>query len=167
MGRRIAKISGTPGKTRTLNAYVIEGSREHRAVPSRNELLRAPCYLLDLPGYGYARASQGDRAAFRRLVEGALARPRLAGIVWLLDIRHEPSADDRAMQDVLAGRAARVLAAFTKSDKLPRGRRLRRERELRDALALDADQALLTSAKTGDGIPELREAIGWLVSGDR
>ena len=125
--------------------------------------LRAPAvYLLDLPGYGYARAGKAERAAFGRLVRYTLARPRLSGVVWLLDIRREPSADDREVQNVLAEGGTRVLAAFTKGDKLPRGQRLSREHDLRDALALDADQAILTSAKTGDGIPELKEAVAML-----
>lgn len=149
-----------------FNVYRI-GSTEQGAVPSRNVLLRAPCYFLDLPGYGYAKASKGDRAGFRRLISAALERPRLVGVVWLLDIRHEPSADDGAVQEFLATRATRVLAALTKGDKLPRGQRLRRERELVQALGVDADQAIVTSAKTGEGIGELKEAIAWFLTGDR
>jgi len=124
-----------------------------------------PCYLLDLPGYGYARASKAERGAFASLVRHALARPRLVAAVWLLDIRHEPSADDGAMQAALARHGTRVLAAFTKGDKVPRGRRLTREREIVATLALDADQAIVTSAKTGAGIDELREAINGLLGG--
>jgi len=55
-------------------------------------------YLLDLPGYGYSRASRTDRAVFRGLITHTLERPRLAGVLWLLDIRRDPSDDDRAMQ---------------------------------------------------------------------
>lgn len=123
-------------------------------------------YLLDLPGYGYARVSQTERAGFRRLLTGVLARPHLAGAVWLLDLRHAPSALDRDMQDQLAARGAPVLAAFTKADKLPRGQRLERARALRDTLALDEEQTVITSARTGEGIPDLRDAIAGLV-GDR
>ena len=121
-------------------------------------------YFLDLPGYGYARASQSERIAFRRLVDGALERPRLKGVLWLLDIRREPSDHDRAMQDLLAAGGTRVLAAVTKSDKLPRGERERRARELRAALALDADQLIVTSALAGSGVPELSEAVAGLVA---
>ncbi|MGH7699976.1 MAG: ribosome biogenesis GTP-binding protein YihA/YsxC [Gemmatimonadales bacterium] len=150
VGRRIAKTSGTPGKTRGLNVFVVPALE---------------AYVLDLPGYGYARASKADRAAFRRLVAGTVARPRLAGVVWLLDLRREPSDDDRAMQDLLAAQGARVLAAFTKGDKVPRSQRGRREVDLRQALRLADDQAIVTSVKTGDGIAELREAIGGLLGG--
>src|SRR5256712_10112175 len=95
-------------------------------------------YFPDLPGYGYAKASKSDRTAFHRLLAGCLERPRLAGVVWLLDIRRVPSDDDGAMQDLLAARQTRVLAALTKSDKVPRGERQRRERGLAAALRLGA-----------------------------
>ncbi len=116
-------------------------------------------YFLDLPGYGYARVSKTDRAGFRRLLAYVLDRPRLAGAVWLLDLRHEPSADDRDMHELLGSSNVRVLAALTKADKLPRGQRLARARELQATLRLDDDQVVITSAETGDGIGELKEAI--------
>ncbi len=145
VGRRIAKVSGTPGKTKMMNVFEVPG-----------------LYLLDLPGYGYARASHGERTAFRGLLTHALRRERLAGVVWLLDVRRTLSAGDRAMQDALAERGTRVLATFTKADKLARGERLRRERELRAELGLADDQCVLTSARTGDGMVELREAVAGL-----
>jgi len=146
-GRRIAKTSRTPGKTKMMNVFQVDGA-----------------YLLDLPGYGYARASHGERTAFRGLLTHALRRDRLGGVVWLLDLRRTLSADDRAMQDALAERGTRVLATFTKADKLSRGERVQRERELRAELGLADDQCVLTSARTGDGMQELREAIGGLVA---
>ena len=147
VGRRIAKTSGTPGKTRALNVFLIESSH----------------YFLDLPGYGYARAGNAQRAAFRGLLKHALLREQLCGVVWLLDIRHPPSVDDRAMQDVLAEGAIHVLAALTKGDKLSREQRRIRERDLRGELELPEDQVLVTSARTGEGIAELREAIAGLI----
>ena len=120
-------------------------------------------YFLDLPGYGYARAAKTERAGFRQLVERVLRRGRLAGALWLLDIRHEPSVDDRSLQDLFAEAGTRVLAAATKGDKLAQGARERRARDLRDQLALDADQIVVTSAKSGAGIAELREAIVGLI----
>ena len=141
-GRKIAKVSGTPGKTRMLNVFEMPAY-----------------YLLDLPGYGYARASQTDRRAFRLLISHALERPALAGVVWLLDIRREPSDDDQAMQDLFAAGQIPVLAALTKSDTVARAARARREAELRRALGLDGDQVIVTSARKNEGIEELREAI--------
>ncbi|PYP14003.1 MAG: ribosome biogenesis GTP-binding protein YsxC [Gemmatimonadetes bacterium] len=148
VGRRIAKTSATPGKTRALNVFLIDASH----------------YLLDLPGYGYARAGKAQRAAYRGLVKHALVRERLRGVVWLLDMRHSPSVDDRAMQDVLVEGETHVLAALTKSDKLSQAERRTRERELRDDLGLPEDQILVTSAVTGEGIADLREAIAGLIT---
>src|SRR6266581_1896977 len=136
VGRRIAKTSGTPGKTRALNVFLIDESH----------------YFLDLPGYGYARVGKAQRGAFRGLVKHTLRRDRLQGVVWLLDIRHALSADDQAMQDALADEATQVLAALTKGDKLSSAKRSTRARELREELGLPEDQVTVTSAKTGDGI---------------
>ena len=147
VGRRIARVSATPGKTRALNVYAVN-----------------TYYLLDLPGYGYARVSKAERTAFAGLLRHVITRPRLAGIVWLFDIRHDPSAGDRDMQDLLAGTGTRVLAAATKSDKLSRARRVEHALALRQTLRLDDDQLVVTSAQTKEGLDELREAVAALVS---
>jgi GTP-binding protein len=162
VGRRIAKTSGTPGKTRALNVFLVPaaglvGAQHAAALPY------ASLYFLDLPGYGYARAGKAQRTAFRALVKYALQREPLKGVVWLLDIRHPPSSDDRAMQDVLAEGETYVLAALTKGDKLSLEQRRTRERALRGELELPEDQMIVTSAKTGEGILELREAIAGLI----
>ena len=150
LGRKLAKVSGSPGKTRMMNVFLVQNF-----------------YFLDLPGYGWARVSQAERAAFHRLLDGVLRRPRIAGAVWLLDLRRDPSPDDQAMQDLLSAGGVRVLAAFTKADKLPRGQQRDRARALRVALHLDDDQTVSTSAKTGDGVVDLKDAIAELVRGPR
>ncbi|HKA60508.1 MAG TPA: ribosome biogenesis GTP-binding protein YihA/YsxC [Gemmatimonadales bacterium] len=148
VGRRIAKTSGTPGKTRALNVFRMGTSY----------------YFLDLPGYGYARIGKAQRAAFRGLLKHTLRREGLRGVVWLLDIRHAPSDEDWAMQESLAEAETHVLAALTKADKLSTAQRRAREHELRQELELPEDQIVVTSAKTGEGIMELKEAIGGLIS---
>ena len=150
LGQRLARVSATPGKTTALNVYEVSGP---------------PAYLLDLPGYGYARASHADRTAYRGLVTHVVERPNLRGIVWLLDIRRDPSPDDLAMQDVFAAAGTRVLAAVTKSDKLPRGQRQTRVRALQGDLRLPDDQLVVTSARHGEGISELRDAVAALTEG--
>ncbi|HLZ44376.1 MAG TPA: ribosome biogenesis GTP-binding protein YihA/YsxC [Gemmatimonadales bacterium] len=159
-GARIAKISGTPGKTRTLNVFLVETARWEKGDVRDG---RISLYFLDLPGYGYARAGKDARAGFRRLLRYALQRQSLRGVVWLVDIRHSPSVDDRDMQRVLIEGETHVLAALTKSDKLSTSERRSRERELREELALPEDQVIVTSAKTGEGIADLRESIGALI----
>jgi GTP-binding protein len=139
----LARVSGTPGKTTLLNFY------------------RLPrLYLVDLPGYGFARASKSDRAGYRKLVNEYLrSRSTLAGIVWLLDIRHDPSREDREMQELLVKSGRPVLATFTKADKLTRSALKARELELAERLGLGPDQIQVTSSQSQVGIPELARSI--------
>lgn len=174
-GRKLARISATPGKTTMLNVFEINlGSGEWGVVEVTGALeLPSPelrplprphsLYFLDLPGYGYARVSHTDRRAFRTLVESTLHRVTLCGVVWLLDVRHDLSKEDREIRDLLAGVSVPTLAALTKGDKLQRGAGRKRETELAAELELDDDQVLLTSAKAGTGIPDLREALAALI----
>ncbi len=145
--------------------YVVDSDASRAATPHDQQppTTHHAFYFLDLPGYGYARAAQTERAAFRHLIRHVIERPRLAGVLWLLDIRRDPSDDDRAMQQLLAERETRVLAALTKSDVLARSARARREAELQGALELEDDQMIVTSARQKEGIAELREAIAGLV----
>jgi GTP-binding protein len=179
VGRRVARTSGTPGKTRMMNVFEMRAgawgrgdvgpseatrsSDSDRRVPQPHIPTPRAFYFLDLPGYGYARVGRGERTAFRGLLRHALERPRLAGVVWLLDLRRDPSAEDAAVQDQFAAAGVRVLAAATKSDKLPPRQRQARAGLLRDAVGLSEDQFVLTSATSGAGVDELREAIEALV----
>jgi len=141
--RKLAKVSATPGKTTLLNVYRMPKG-----------------YLLDLPGYGWARASKGDRTAFRRLVDQVVGqRPSVRGVVWLLDIRHPPSEDDLAMQATLAERERPTLVVLTKADKLRRAERGAAVVQRAGELGMPADDLLVTSSTTGLGIADLRESI--------
>lgn len=156
-----------------MNVFQIPGARfavAAAATPNPTAAGKIPrtahagFYILDLPGYGYARVSKTERAGFRRLLAEVLERSRLVGAVWLLDIRHDPSQDDRDMHELLGSDDVPVLAALTKADKLPRGQRLKRANALQETLHLDDDQVVITSAETGDGIRELRDAIAGLAA---
>lgn len=139
----LARVSGTPGKTTLLNAFRLPGF-----------------YLVDLPGYGFARAGKTARAGYRQLIDRyLLERPSLAGVVWLLDVRHAPSRDDQEMQDLLARSGRPVLVALTKADKLTRSAQAARTREMAVALGLQADQIQLTSTPARLGIAELAASI--------
>ena len=145
----LARVSGTPGKTTLLNAFRL---------PS--------LYLVDLPGYGFARAGKAARVGYRRLIMRYLGeRSTLAGVVWLLDVRHPPSRDDGEIQELLIASGRPVLAVLTKADKLTRSARAVRARELASALGLQDDQVQLTSSSSGQGIAELGQSI--LAIGER
>lgn len=145
VGRRaLARTSHTPGKTRMLNVFAWGEA----------------CHLVDVPGYGWARASQGDRAAWRRLVEGYVTRRTLLrGVLWLLDLRRDPTPDDAAMGSMLAARGLPVLAVLTKADQVPRRERRVRRREIALAIGLEEDACLLTSARSGEGMEDLRASV--------
>jgi GTP-binding protein len=139
----LARVSGSPGKTTLLNFYRLPGF-----------------YLVDLPGYGFARASKSERAGYRDLITGYLrTRHTLRGIVWLLDIRHDPSKEDRDMQQLLIESGRAVLAVFTKADKLTRSAVHPRTQHLAHALQLQPEQIEVTSSRSGAGIAELATSV--------
>jgi GTP-binding protein len=145
----LARVSGSPGKTSLLNFY------------------RLPrLYLVDLPGYGFARASKSSRAAYRQLIYGYVSRREaLAGVVWLLDIRRDPSPEDQSMQGLLTQSGRPVLVVLTKADKLTRSARTLRVRQLADALGLPLDHIELTSSQTGLGVAELATSVAAAAGG--
>jgi GTP-binding protein len=99
----LAKISGTPGKTRLINHFVINGS----------------WYLVDLPGYGYARVSQSERVKYENLIrQYILKRENLYCLFVLIDIRHEPQKIDLEFLEWLGVSQVPFVMVFTKSDKL-------------------------------------------------
>src|SRR6478736_302451 len=148
----LAKVSATPGKTQTMNVFKVDQGR--------------PYYLVDLPGYGYAKTSKTTRASFVALIDGYLNRRlTVTGLVWLLDIRHDPSAEDRTMAEILGDRGLPVLAIFTKADKLGTQAIRTQARAITRALGLNEEQAQVTSSKTGAGIAELRATIAAAVAG--
>jgi len=139
----LARVSRTPGRTTTMNVF------------------RFPTfYLIDLPGYGYARASHTARAGFSELLETYLAqRKTLSAVVWLLDIRHLPSAEDQAHRESLAGREVPTLVVLTKADKLTRREQQKQSRAIAVALDLPDDQFHLTSSQAGTGINDLDASL--------
>ncbi|HTK55808.1 MAG TPA: GTP-binding protein [Gemmatimonadales bacterium] len=167
----LAKVSATPGKTQAMNIFLIGPDAKphtpHDGVTrGRREEAKGLYYLVDLPGYGYAKTSKTERARFASLIQGFLMdRPSLTGLVWLLDIRHEPSKEDRTMAELLGERGLPVLAVLTKSDKLGTEVIRTQTRMIARALALVEDQVQVTSAKNGAGLAELRATVQAAVSG--
>ncbi len=148
--RALARVSRTPGRTQEINFFRVNDA----------------FILVDLPGYGYARVSKERRDQWRPLIEGYLSStPSLRGVVQLIDVRHEPTPDDRAMLDFLAGLALPTLVVATKIDKLSAAAGPARVDSLCTELGLDASQVIAFSAVTGLGRDELAEAVAGLVNG--
>ena len=145
---KIAHVSATPGKTRALNFYRVNDR----------------FFLVDLPGYGYARVPDAVRATWRKLIEWYLGETeRVRGVVHLVDSRHAPTRHDIAMVSYLAGLGMPALIVLTKMDKLKRSQREASLARALSELSLDEDQVVPFSAKTGEGREALLEALDALL----
>jgi GTP-binding protein len=153
----VARVSSTPGKTQQINFYRVKAE----GAGGRNR----DFYLVDLPGYGFARVPASVRSAWRPLIERYLSGTRqIAGVVQLIDMRHEPTKEDHRMLAYLASLKLPVLVALTKADKLGASVRAERRAELAGSLGLPSDQVLAFSAVTGEGRIELLRGVDALLS---
>jgi GTP-binding protein len=154
----VARVSGTPGKTREVNFYRVDALREAMDDP-------VVFYLVDLPGYGYARVPESVRGAWKPLIEGYLrASDALRGVVQLVDARHGPTKDDLHMLEFLATLGVPALVALTKVDKLRQSQRAQQESTIRERLGLDLEQLVPFSSRTGEGRDELLRSVEALLT---
>jgi GTP-binding protein len=145
---KLAHVSATPGKTQALNFYRVNDR----------------FFLVDLPGFGYARVPAAVRERWQKLIEGYLAKERaLKGVVHLVDARRGVLPPDLQMLDYLSPLGIPVLVVLTKIDKLKRSERARAMAEALEALELEPEQVLPFSSKTGEGREELLAALDGLL----
>ena len=140
-----ARISATPGKTQTINFYNVN-----------NEL-----YLVDLPGYGYARTSMETREKWGKMIEKYLHTSKMLKAVFLLvDIRHEPSQNDVNMYDWIKYQGFTPVVIATKADKIKRSQLPRQIKLVRDTLGMEKEEILIPfSAETKQGREEIWKVI--------
>ncbi|MBA4701180.1 MAG: YihA family ribosome biogenesis GTP-binding protein [Ruminococcus sp.] len=140
-----ARISSTPGKTQTINFYNI------------NEEM----YLVDLPGYGYAKVSEKEKAQWGKLIERYLHGSRqLRAIFLLIDIRHEPSANDKMMYRWIVDQGFKPVIIATKLDKLKRSQVQKHVKMVREGLELEKDSVVIPfSSATKQGRDEIWEFV--------
>lgn len=146
---RLARTSKTPGRTQLLNYFEVAPER----------------YLVDLPGYGYARVAETLRQHWQQVMARYLSeRSALVGLILLMDIRHPLTALDRQLLDWSTHRMLAVHILLTKTDKLRRGPALTIQRQVTHALtAYPQASVQLFSAMTGDGLEQLRQQLdAWL-----
>ncbi|HAT38044.1 MAG TPA: YihA family ribosome biogenesis GTP-binding protein [Gemmatimonadetes bacterium] len=149
---KIAHVSATPGKTQALNFYEV------------NE----DFYLVDLPGYGYARVPENIREAWGDLIDWYLGESNsVRGVVHLVDGRHKPTAHDLRMIEYLANVGLPTLVVLTKFDKLKRNERQTAVTRALETLGVDESQLLPFSSKTGEGRDDLLSALGRLINQER
>ena len=143
--KSLARTSGQPGKTQTINFYKV--NRE--------------MYLVDLPGYGYARVSQSEKEKWGKMIERYLHTSRnLKAVFLLIDIRHAPSANDCQMYEWILHNGFRPIIIATKLDKLKRSQVQKNLKILREGLRLEKDVTVIPfSAETKQGREEIWELI--------
>ena len=139
--KSFARTSATPGKTQTINFYNIN-----------HEL-----YLVDLPGYGYAKVSEQEKKKWGQMIERYLHQSKqLRAVFLLIDIRHAPSANDKMMYDWILSQGYHPIIIATKLDKLKRSQVQKQVKVVRQGLGLSKDSILIPfSAVTKQGRDEI------------
>ena len=143
--KNLARTSGKPGKTQTLNFYLIENA----------------LHFVDVPGYGYAKVSKTERAKWGEMIETYItSRKQLRAVVSLVDIRHDPSKEDIQMYEFLKYYNIPVIVVATKADKIPRGKWNKHTSAIKKKLDFDPDDTfILCSSETKKGKEEAWAAI--------
>ncbi len=145
--KTLARVSATPGKTATINFFETEN-----------------LIFADLPGYGYAKVSRGEKRRWAQLMEGYFAQDRdIALVLSLMDSRHPPSRDDRAMVEFLVENELPFVVVLTKVDKLSASQRKERLEAVREELPWGKQILFLPfSSQTGEGREQLRALLDQL-----
>ena len=143
--KALARTSSQPGKTQTINFYNV------------NDFM----YLVDLPGYGYAKVPETEKAKWGKMIERYLQKSPMLKLVFLLvDIRHEPSANDKMMYDWVVSNGYHPVIIATKLDKLKRSQVPKAVKTIRTGLGMEKEDILIPfSAETKQGREEIWELI--------
>ncbi len=143
--KSLARTSSQPGKTQTINFYNIN-----------DEL-----YFVDLPGYGYAKVSLQEKEKWGKMIERYLRQSRVLKAVFLLvDIRHDPSANDKIMYDWILSNGFHPIVIATKADKINRSQLQKQIKAVKQGLAVDQDTIVIPfSAQTKQGREEIYDLI--------
>ena len=147
--KSLARTSSQPGKTQTINFYNIN-----------DEL-----YFVDLPGYGYAKVSQQEKEKWGKMIEKYLHRSKVLQAVFLLvDIRHEPSANDKQMYEWIMANGYHPVVIATKLDKINRSQVAKQVKIVKQGLGVDKDTIVIPfSAETKQGREEIYDLIDQLI----
>ena len=150
--KALARTSSQPGKTQTINFYNVNDE----------------VYLVDLPGYGYAKVSQTEKEKWGKLIENYLHKSSVLKAVFLLiDIRHDPSANDRQMYEWILHNGYEPIIIATKLDKLKRSQVQKNLKAIREGLQLRKGTTVIPySAETKKGRDEIWELIESLTGGE-
>ncbi len=147
--KSLARTSSQPGKTQTINFYNVNDS----------------IYFVDLPGYGYAQASEHVKAQWGRMIENYLYQSKqLKAVFLLIDIRHKPSGNDCMMYDWIRNHGFRPIIIATKQDKINRSQLQKQIKLIRETLQVEEDTIIIPfSASTKQGREEIYEIIDGII----
>ena len=150
--KNFARVGAAPGKTTQINYFKIDNA----------------FYLVDLPGYGYAKVSNADRERWDDLINSYFeAQRRHTLLVQLIDCRHAPSADDIQMLHYLHYHNIPFVVALTKADKLKKSQLAQTQEEFEKlCLPYGCQKVVLTSGESGCGIPELQAVLNAAVAAE-
>lgn len=151
--KALARTSSQPGKTQTINFYHVNDA----------------IYFVDLPGYGYARANEEVKAKWGRMVENYLHRSgQLKCVFLLIDIRHDPSENDRIMYDWICKAGFVPVIIATKLDKIKRSQLQKQIKQIEAGLRVKPGTVVVPfSAETKQGREEIYEILDGILEGDR
>ena len=150
--KNLARTSAQPGKTQTINFYHINDE----------------FYLVDLPGYGYAKASAEIKAKWGKMIESYLYTSKnLSAVFLLIDIRHEPGSNDCIMYDWIKSRGYEPIVIATKADKIKRSQIQKQTALVKNTLGMPKDsEVFLFSSQTKQGADRIWEKIEGLMQND-
>jgi len=150
--KSLARTSAQPGKTQTINFYNINDA----------------FYLVDLPGYGYAKANEAVKAQWGKMIERYLrSSKKLKAVFLLIDIRHEPSANDKQMYQWILYQGYHPIIIATKMDKLNRSQISKAVKTVKQGLEAEKDAVVIPfSAQTKQGREEIYDLIDNLLAGE-
>lgn len=149
--KNLARTSSAPGKTRLLNFYLVEALAENEQP--------LQWYFVDLPGYGYAKVAKNEREHWLKMIEEYLCYPGKKFCWQLVDIRHQPSAQDLAMHDILTDNGFEVLLIANKADKLSKNQRQKALTEISRAMGVSRGDIVVFSALSREGKPQLQQLV--------
>ena len=148
--KKLAKTSKEPGRTRLINYFNVN---------------KGEYYLVDLPGYGFAKVSDAEKAKWGTLIETYLKTSKsLKNVFLLLDIRHEPTSDDKLMLNYLYYYRIPFTIIATKADKLSRSACLKRRKEIADSVGVGVDNIFVTSSLNKTGAEDIYNRIDAILS---
>jgi len=146
--KKLAKTSSTPGRTRLVNYFQFNDN----------------FILVDLPGYGFAKASKAEQSGWENMITSYFAETNfLAGIIMLVDIRHTPTEQDKQMLTYLYTYNIPVIIACTKADKIKKSELARKIMDISSALKMGKENIIVTSSETRLGKDKVLEKMGQLI----